>query len=88
MAYLLRDKRSYKLLVAEIRGAFESEDWIKYDRLNTLPYLNASIEEALRLFPPVPLGLMRIIPEGGDVIDGHYLGAGVGSANPSILLPL
>ena len=31
-----------------------------------MPYLNACIEEALRVHPPVPAGPPRVVPPGGD----------------------
>jgi len=43
-----------------------------------LPYLNAVIEETLRLFPPVPIGPPRISP--GEFVDGTYVPNGVGVA--------
>ena len=77
MAYLLRNKAAYEKLVAKIREGFTREEELKYDKLINLPYFSACVEEALRIFPPVPLGLMRLIPEGGDTIEGHFLPAGV-----------
>ena len=47
------------------------------DVLGSLPYMNACIEEGLRIFPPVPIGLLRTVPEGGAVIDGHQVSGGV-----------
>jgi cytochrome P450 len=41
------------------------------DVLGSLPYMNACIEEGLRIFPPVPIGLLRTVPKGGSIIDGH-----------------
>ena len=39
--------------------------------------MNACIEEGLRIFPPVPIGLLRIVPKGGSDIDGHMIPEGV-----------
>lgn len=47
------------------------------DKLAQLPYLNDCLEEALRIFPPVPIGLLRVVPKGGSMIDGHFIPAGV-----------
>lgn len=41
-----------------------------------LPYLNQVIEEALRLYPPAPSALPRVVPTGGATMAGHYLPAG------------
>jgi len=42
-----------------------------------LPYLTACIEENLRIFPPAPIGFLRTIQKGGDVIDGNVIPGGV-----------
>ncbi len=40
-------------------------------------YLNAVIEEGLRIAPPFPAGLPRVVPPGGDTVCGEWLEAGV-----------
>lgn len=59
----------------ELRGAFSSADEVSLDVLAKLPYLNAVITEALRVYPPVPLGGARASP--GAFVDGVYVPAGV-----------
>jgi cytochrome P450 len=44
--------------------------------LQELPYMNACIDEALRIFPPVPTGLTRTVPEGGDTVAGEHIAGG------------
>ncbi len=44
--------------------------------MTDLEYLNACIEEALRVHPPVPLGLLRTVPDSGDFIDGYWVPGG------------
>ncbi|RGP81044.1 hypothetical protein FLONG3_833 [Fusarium longipes] len=58
----------------EIRSKFSSQDEITGDSTGNLEYLNAVIEESLRLFPPVPFGLPRVCT--GGMIDGNYVPAG------------
>jgi len=69
--YLLRDPGTFKKLKDELRSACKTEADINMDVLGSLPYMNACIEEGLRIFPPVPIGLLRTVPKGGSLIDGH-----------------
>lgn len=66
----------YSLLVSEIRGAFVVDDDIKWEKVRKLQYLEATIYEALRLFPPSAASQQRIVPPGGATIDGYYVPAG------------
>ena len=74
---LLRHPRVYAKLKQEIRTTFSSEDEIKLSVANSLTYLNACIEENLRIFPPAPIGFLRAIQQGGDIIDGYQVPEGV-----------
>jgi cytochrome P450 len=74
--YLLRNPVIYRKIVDEVRTACKSEADINMDVLATLPYMNACIEEGLRIFPPVPIGLLRTVPTGGSLIDGHSVPGG------------
>lgn len=66
----------YSRLIGEIRGALVGEDDIKWKKVKELQYLNATISEALRLFPPSAASQQRIVPPGGATIDGYYVPAG------------
>lgn len=80
----------YSRLVSEIRGAFVVDDndndnddddddgdiIIKWEKVRKLQYLEATIYEALRLFPPSAASQQRIVPPGGATIDGYYVPAG------------
>ncbi|KAL2132356.1 hypothetical protein VTI74DRAFT_3927 [Chaetomium olivicolor] len=70
---LLTNPEAMKKLTAEIRGAFKSEDEIDFASVSTLPYLLACLNEALRMYPPVPIGLPRVVPKGGANIAGNYV---------------
>lgn len=75
--YLLHNPACLATLTAEVRGAFTSEGQITGDSTagGSLPYLHGCVEEAMRLFPPVTLGLPRDCP--GAVVDGVYVPEGV-----------
>jgi cytochrome P450 len=76
--YSYHDKYdAFQKLVDEIRGSFETYDAITADAVADLPWLNAVLNEALRLYPPVPWAPTRIVPPGGATVDGHWLPAGV-----------
>lgn len=50
----------------------------KFDdtHLKSLTYLNQVIEEALRVYPAVATGLLRVVPPGGANISGHHIPGG------------
>lgn len=79
LSYLLKNSTVMELLVHEIRTSFASSSEITGDRVGQLPYLNAVIEEGLRLCQPVPLGLLRKVPPGGAFVCGHWLPGDVSS---------
>lgn len=60
-------------LSEEIHSCFTGDNDITIQSAAKLPYLSAVIEESLRLYPPVAAGLRRVVPEGGAVIDGHFV---------------
>ncbi|KAF2712007.1 pisatin demethylase [Pleomassaria siparia CBS 279.74] len=74
--YLLRNPDIFRKLKDELRNACRTEADLNMDILGSLPYMNACIEEGLRIFPPVPVGLLRTVPKGGAVIDGHQVPEG------------
>ncbi|KAI6081132.1 benzoate 4-monooxygenase cytochrome P450 [Hypoxylon rubiginosum] len=81
--YLLRDQSAMARLTSEVRSTFTSYVDITHSSTASLQYLRAVILEALRLYPPVPMALPRIVPDGGDTVDGFSLPAGVTvSTNP------
>lgn len=58
-------------LNVEMRQAFGSGEDVGMQALARLPYLNACIQEGLRMYPPAALGLPRVTPPGGAVICGR-----------------
>ncbi|KAK3343539.1 benzoate 4-monooxygenase cytochrome P450 [Lasiosphaeria hispida] len=81
--YLLRTPEAMRELQKEIRASFKTYSDIGSKSTLDLPYLGAVIQEGLRIYPPLPIALPRVVPEGGDTVDGHPLPAGViVSSNP------
>ncbi|RYP81407.1 hypothetical protein DL769_001973 [Monosporascus sp. CRB-8-3] len=75
LLYLLKEPETLKILVSEIRGEFTSYDDIKPNALASFEYLNACLEESMRLFPSNNTGLPRVSP--GSVVDGTHVPRGV-----------
>ncbi len=75
--HILKSPSIKHRLTVEVRSAFESYADITYLSTASLPYLRAVILEGLRIYPPAPFGPPRVVPEGGDTVDGHFLPQGV-----------
>ncbi|OLN96965.1 Isotrichodermin C-15 hydroxylase 18 [Colletotrichum chlorophyti] len=73
--YLLHNASSLQRLAHEVRTSFESSEEITGNSVAGLEYLNSVIEEGLRLFPPLAIGLPRESP--GATVDGRYIPKGV-----------
>ncbi|OCK88101.1 cytochrome P450 [Cenococcum geophilum 1.58] len=73
---LLKKPEAMARLVAEVREAFPTKEDITMVALARLEFLNACLEEGLRIYPPVPLGLPRITPTQGAVVCGKEVPGG------------
>ncbi|OTA61603.1 cytochrome P450 [Hypoxylon sp. EC38] len=73
--FLTQNPDKLQRLVKEIRTAFKSFDKINATMAQRLPYLQAVINEGLRLFPPAAGGAPRVSP--GFELHGYYIPAGV-----------
>ncbi|PVH90210.1 cytochrome P450 [Periconia macrospinosa] len=67
---LLANPRSTSTLISELRSASLSDPFPAYSEVRNLPYIDACVNEALRLHPPFCLPLERIVPEGGVTVSG------------------
>ena len=74
---LVQNRGVLHRLTREIRDAFEKDSEINIASTGHLSYLNAVINETLRLDAPVAIGVPRIVPEGGDSICGQWVPGGV-----------
>ena len=78
VTYLLaKNPKTMVRAMGEVRKAFDDGTSIDFKSVSNLKYLCAVIDEALRLFPPVPEGLPRVTPPGGQVICDHWVPGGV-----------
>ncbi|PIG85950.1 hypothetical protein AARAC_004476 [Aspergillus arachidicola] len=69
--FLLKNPDALKKLTAEIRGAFGSLDEIGAQKAQQLSYLQAVINEGLRIYPPGSQGFPRISP--GFELHGEFI---------------
>ena len=71
--YLLKHPDKMDRLVKEIRTSFDSEEGMTIDRLQRLEYLQACLDEALRVYPPSVTGFQRRTPPEGAEICGGFV---------------
>lgn len=69
---LLKNVEKYEMLKKEVREAFVDKD-MSMETIAALPYLNACIKEALRMYPPVPNGMPRQAASDGSTVAGFYV---------------
>ena len=78
---LLRSPDKLATLVREIRSTFAAEEDITMLSVNHLTYMVACFEEAMRLYPAIPAGLPRQVPDCGAMVAGRWV------AGKVLLLP-
>lgn len=87
MSSVTKEPGIYSKLMLEI-SSFEEAGRLShpvplYDETNQMPYFKACINETLRLFPPTPIILPRVVCKGGLTIGNIYLPEGTEiGANP------
>lgn len=67
-------------LAQEVRTQFNSEQEIDVLSVQKLRYMLAILDESMRVYPVVPMGLTRVVKPGGDYICERFVPAGVSSA--------
>ncbi|POS70085.1 cytochrome P450 [Diaporthe helianthi] len=80
MACLLSRPDAYRRLVDEIdagtsKGTLSSPT-ASFEECRALPYLQAVLNEAMRLFPPLTALASKEVPAGGSTVAGYFLPAG------------
>jgi benzoate 4-monooxygenase len=68
-------------LQQELDSAFPGTmdpDWVAPDAVvGSLPFLNATLKEVMRIRPTSSTGLERVVPAGGKLLAGHFFPQGV-----------
>ena len=86
--YLGHNRHALSRLQDELRSKFLKIEAINSKGLMDCVYLNAVVEEGLRIYPPAGAAhLSRIVPKGGCVISGGFIPEGVRSFVPLLLFP-
>ena len=69
-------------LLSELSSAFKCRNEVNMAALSKLPYLNAVLEECLRIYPPSAFNQARIVPSQGAIVCGEMVppGTAVGVA--------
>ena len=78
--YLTHNPHALRKVKDELKKAFaglDIEDVRSGPTLTSCKYLKACIDEAMRMTPPVPGILPRVVLPGGINVDGHSIPAGV-----------
>ncbi|KAL5334118.1 cytochrome P450 [Aspergillus crustosus] len=78
--FLITNPQVFTKLRAELDQAVDngqvSTPIITYEQAQALPYLQACVQENLRIWPPV-VGLMqKVVPAGGDTLHGKFIPEG------------
>lgn len=73
--YLCKYPAAMRRLQKEIRAQYQKYEDINSVTAMQLPYLQATISEGLRIYPPGAQGFPRTSP--GAMVDGYWIPAGV-----------
>ncbi|KAL9075588.1 MAG: hypothetical protein Q9157_003970 [Trypethelium eluteriae] len=76
---LLKNPGALERLNREIFTRFKGVEDMTVNRLSAFEYLNATIQESMRVHAPVPVGLPRVITVDDAVVAGYAVPKGVSS---------
>ncbi|KAL6161407.1 hypothetical protein ACJQWK_08592 [Exserohilum turcicum] len=76
MRMLVQNKGALHRLTSEIRETFQNESDMTIATTGNLPYLNAVIQEGMRVCPPVVVGVPRVVPASGDMVGNQWVPGG------------
>lgn len=71
--FVLKRPEVYEKLSSQIRHRFSCSSEMTFSSLADMSYLRAVLQEALRMYPPLPLGMPRVVPSGGAVVSGQFV---------------
>ncbi|KAF7865973.1 hypothetical protein EAF04_006136 [Stromatinia cepivora] len=74
--HLVKNADAHRVLTSEVRGAFKDGNDITIQAVTNMEFLNAVINEAMRLCPSLPMVLPRMVNEPGIEVCGYWLPAG------------
>lgn len=74
---LLRNPDALKKATEEVRSSFATEGDITVASVAKLEFLNAVIQEGIRMGPPAAVGVPRVVQKEGAMILGQFVPAGV-----------
>lgn len=77
--HLLKHPDAYKRANAEVRAAFTSNNDMRVKTVGQLPYLNAVVEEVLRIHPPAAGVFARRTDARGATVCGEFIPPNVSS---------
>ncbi|KAI9721630.1 MAG: hypothetical protein M1828_005121 [Chrysothrix sp. TS-e1954] len=72
----LSNPEIYYKIVDEVRSSFKRKEDISIASASKLHYLSLVIQEAFRMYPPIPAALPRVVPGKGEMIEGHWVPGG------------
>jgi averantin hydroxylase len=75
--FLLKNPHHLRKLESHVRSSFNDESEIDLISVGKLDHMLAVLDEALRLYPPVPVQSNRIVTKGGAMIAGQWVPEGV-----------
>ncbi|KAJ5683044.1 sterigmatocystin biosynthesis P450 monooxygenase stcL [Penicillium macrosclerotiorum] len=71
--YLCTNPSALKRLIDDVREEFSNDVEITNAKCANLPFVDAVIDEGLRLYSPMAAHLPRVVPSGGATVAGNFL---------------